>query len=407
MKQNVIEFFQNLPAEKSEQFNQAFELYRKSPTKNSGVERSLNAQGFSERTLENLLYDLQKMYGITDVEKVKVIDLPAKDDGLSEGYQKYLEVKANVLAIDSLHDLFKWSEKRQEEFNDMDELLGFAIEDNDSEILEDLISACQYLEIDTSEKENVKKLLEVRSNEKWDDLDRDTKILFRMLLDANDEDLKDYPRITELEDVEIQNLIETADNAGLIRVSDKIKAILTYNINVIDPVVVTDVTIPLREEFPFLNDKDCPNELKILVADKITAWKTYEVNHAKLLQIESGELVVPGEEQAEIAKAAVTAFAENQAIYDELNAYKETGKVLGVHPIFRTLQMQREVDAMDQAELIAYKGASAKYFSTNKKDLEKAETAKNDAKIEEITARVAVRKEMLALVNKKLGIPSK
>ncbi|MBX9886677.1 MAG: hypothetical protein K2Y30_01930 [Flavobacteriaceae bacterium] len=287
MKQTVIEFFQNLPTEKSEQFNQAFELYRKSPTKNSGVERSLNAQGFSERTLENLLYDLQKMYGITDVEKVKTAKLKVVTDDIS------------------------------------DDTLGTS---------DGFVEGVEGTRPDHS-------------------------------------------------------------HPGKIIVNDA--------------EVVTDAAVPLREEFPFLNDKECPNELKILVADKITAWKTYEENHSKLLQIESGELVVPGEEQAEIAKAAVTAFAENQAIYDELNAYKETGKVLGVHPIFRTLQMQREVDAMDQAELIAYKGASAKYFSTNKKDLAKAETAKNDAKIEEITARVAVRKEMLALVNKKLGIPSK
>lgn len=27
---------------------------------------------------------------------------------------------------------------------------------------------------------------------------------------------------------------------------------------------------PLREEWPFLAEKDCPNELKILAADKIT-----------------------------------------------------------------------------------------------------------------------------------------
>lgn len=275
MKQNVIEFFQNLPTEKSEQFNQAFELYRKSPNKNSGVERSLNAQGFSERTLENLLYDLQKMHGITDVEKVKGATLQVINDD-----------------------------------------------------------------------------------------------------DHNEHD----------------------DNAAK---KDLLK------INVIDPVVVTDGTLLLREEFSFLNDKDCPNELKILVADKITAWKVYEENHSKLLQIESGELVVSEVEQAKIAEAAVTAFAENQAIYDELNAYKETGKVLGVHPIFKTLQMQREVDEMTPDQLVKYKGSSAKYFSDNKDHLAKAEKEKDTEKIEKIKSRVADRELKLAMVNKKIGIPAK
>jgi hypothetical protein len=70
MKSNVIKFFQNLPKEKHEQFNKAFELYRQSEGKSPVIERAVNASGFSEHGLENLLYDLQKLHGITDVEKV-------------------------------------------------------------------------------------------------------------------------------------------------------------------------------------------------------------------------------------------------------------------------------------------------------------------------------------------------
>ena len=43
MKQKVIEFFQNLPKEKYEKFNDAFELYRKSEGKSLGMEKGINA----------------------------------------------------------------------------------------------------------------------------------------------------------------------------------------------------------------------------------------------------------------------------------------------------------------------------------------------------------------------------
>lgn len=281
MRQNVVEFFQNLPIEKSEQFNKAFELYRKSPNKNTGVERSLNVQGYSERTLENLLYDLQKLHGITDLEKVAV----AKSDVSSE--------ESEVITI----------------------------------------------------SEGV---------------------------------------VTDVENIVVVSEIVSEE-------SEKTE----------------DSSLSLREEFPFLNSADCPNELKILVADKITAWKIYNENHAKLLKIEAGELEVSVEEQTEIARLATEAFDENQKIYDELNTYKETGKVLGVHPLFKSLQMQREVEEMDQAELIAYKNSSAKYFSTNKTALAKAEANKDEEKIEEIKTRVAEREQKLAMVNKKLGVPTK
>ena len=109
-------------------------------------------------------------------------------------------------------------------------------------------------------------------------------------------------------------------------------------------------------------------------------------------------------EQTALAKKAVDCFAKNQLIHDELNAYKETGKVLGVHPIFKELQMQREVEEMSSEELIKYKGSSAKYFSDNKKTLKKAKDENNQEKVDEINARVAERGKKLGFVNKKLGI---
>ena len=292
MKQKVIKFFQDLPEDKYEQFNQAFELYRKSEGKNEALERNFNAMGFTDRSLENLLYELQKIHAITDAEKVKVIVM---------------------------------DEQLQEE----NETLKSENEDLQSE-KEDLESEKEDLE---AEKEELK---------------------------AENEELK-----AKLE-------LQTPES--------------------------------IRVEFPFLNNEDCPNELKILVADKITAWNKYVAAQNTIAAAHSGEAPLSEEELAVLADDAVKAFDDNQKIYDELNAYATTGLVLGAHPIFRKLQIAREVEEMTPEQLIKYKASSAKYFTDNKKALAKAQEANDEAKIAEIEARVADRSEKLFQVNKKLGV---
>lgn len=285
MKQKVLAFFQAMPAEPYEQFNEAFALYRNSPAKNPSAERSYNASGYSPHMLESLLYDLQKAFDITDTERYTKLELRSEKE---EGSQK-LEVRS------------------------------------DGEV----------------------------ENKKLEVSDRDIDVL----------------QLTEFQ---------------------------------------KDFS-PIREEFPFLNDKDCPNELKILVADKITVWKQYEAIQEQIVILNAKEELTAEEKESlsELAKDAVAAFEENQAIYEELNAYNETGKVLGKHPIFRKLQMEREVEEMSTEELVKYKGSSAKYFTDNKKTLAKAVADKDEAKIKEINDRVAEREVKLALVNKKLGIQTK
>lgn len=163
----------------------------------------------------------------------------------------------------------------------------------------------------------------------------------------------------------------------------------------------------VRVEFEFLGHKDCPNELKILVADKITAWNNYLNAHDQLQQLANGTLTVSKEEEVALTKEAVECYEENQRIYDELNAYKATGKVLGAHPIFKKLKVSREVDEMNMDALLNFRNSTAKYFTDNKKKLAKAEETNDEKRIKEVKARVLEREMKLDFVNKKLGIPSK
>lgn len=373
MKNTVIEFFQNLPVEKYEQFNQAFELYRKSEGKSFVVERAVNASGFSERALENLLYDLQKLHGITDVEKVSTIQVP-------------------VISLQSVEEIesAKWNLLDPEMANLFQTLLAIPLEDIKGWAGVTAISAS-----------DIDKLLEVSENADIVEVSNKLKLVIEYLkqpmfqqenkaLVLENEDLQD-----EKADLEDELEATTEEKENLKDELDKLKSLPKIDAK------------SIRVEFPFLNEKNCPDELKILVADKITAWNDYLTCHETLLKIESGELVTDDASKATIAKDAIANFDENQKIYDELIAYAETGKVLGKHPIFKRLQLTREVEEMTADELHKYKGSSAKYFSVNKADLAKAEKAKDTDKIELITTRVAEREQKLALVNKKLGINPK
>jgi FtsZ-binding cell division protein ZapB len=317
MKQNVIEFFQNLPVEKHEQFNEAFKLYRESPTKSEAVERMLNAGGYSERALENLLYDLQKMHEITDVEKVPiqvpVISLQNEDTAVNDIDVVDTDIKDNAYV------------KGLTELNE-----NLSLENQDLE----------------EEKEN----LEFEKEE----------------LEVENEALKD--------EIETLKLTPKIDNQSI------------------------------RVEFPFLNNADCPDEFKIIIADKITAWNRYIELQEQIADAHAGKTVVSDYDLAKLGEEAVNCFDENQKIYDELNCYQNTGKVLGVHPVFKRLQLTREVETMTNDELIKYKSSSAKYFSVNKTALAKAKKDKDEAKTLEIETRLAERHDKLFLVNKKLGV---
>jgi hypothetical protein len=315
MKKKVIEFFQNLPEQEHEQFNIAFELYRSSVGKNLGTERNLNSSGYSKRNLENLLYDLQKMHEITDLEKV-VTSSEVRGTNDEEGSK---DVTGDGTGV----------------------TLPLINPDDHNDLQEDI-------DVLNAEKED---------------------------LEDENEDLKD-------------------ENESLKSENETLKALKVAD------------AVSIREEFQFLKEADCPDELKILVADKITAWNIYvDAQRAISQAAELNDL--SNDELAALAKISVDAFDENQKIYEELNCYATFKRVLGIHPIFKKLQLSREVEIMTADELIAYKGSSAKYFSVNKTALAKAEKEKDTDKITEITNRVAERSEKLFLVNKKLGVTNK
>lgn len=257
-----------------EQYNKAFELYRQSVGKSSMLERNFNRTGYTIDSLRTLKYELQKMYGIKDVEIVV-----AKASG---------------------------------------------------------------------------------------------------------------PFVVSAEAVKGIEVVTEASNAEFIKeISD------TWETDAEERMV-------LRDEFPFLNAADCPDEFHILVGRKIAAFKRYQANHALLREAESGEVELSDAEKTELAKKIADDFNENRKLWDELNYYAAEGKILGKHILFREKAIAQEVNGMSNDQLLKFVNSSVKYSHDQKKALEKY--ADDEKKLGDIHKRIEDREYKLSLVKTKLGL---
>jgi len=156
--------------------------------------------------------------------------------------------------------------------------------------------------------------------------------------------------------------------------------------------------IKLRDEFPFLKEADCPAELKILVADMLTAYETYKAAHETLFTVQ-GE-----EELLDTVKEVVEKFIENREIWDELNYYKENKEVLGKHVIFKVKNLQEEIDAMPNAELVSELNNAKSNISKVKSKISKS---KGDPKQKEWSDNLQLLEIRKEKIEKRLGIVPK
>lgn len=170
-------------------------------------------------------------------------------------------------------------------------------------------------------------------------------------------------------------------------------------------IVTVDDSKPIRDEFPFLNDENCPEVLLIAVGKKISAYRKEKEINARILELETKSKSnaiseSESEELKALAEQAIHYFNENEKLYKELKHYGETGEILGEHELFIEFTYKKEVDAMSTKELIAYQNSSKKFFSLKNKELENADELKSL----EIQKAIDSRKIKLNMVNKKLGV---
>ncbi len=158
----------------------------------------------------------------------------------------------------------------------------------------------------------------------------------------------------------------------------------------------------LGGQFPFLREKDCPNELKILVNDAITAFHDYKNAHEELFAKLSGvtEPQLSNEQVYDIASQLLEDFELNQEIYAELEHYQKNKEILGEHNIFATLKLEREVAKMAPAKLASFVSGYNSAKSKAKKKVEEAKSAEEKA---EAQSKLDLLEQKKALVDKKLN----
>lgn len=141
-----------------------------------------------------------------------------------------------------------------------------------------------------------------------------------------------------------------------------------------------------REDWPFLSNPDCPMELKVLAADKITAWTNFSREHENLFSCLSPEACL------ETAKKCVFFYQQNRKIFSEFAHYKETGQVLGKHPVFGEVHRLQELRAAGPFELLrrqknlrsAISRLKGQVHTGNRPDLESSRTELLAAKEREL-----------------------
>lgn len=146
--------------------------------------------------------------------------------------------------------------------------------------------------------------------------------------------------------------------------------------------------LKIRDEYPFLNDPNCPDVFKVLVADKITAYKEYAAKHAQALEAaDQGEAE---DKLYELASSAVKDYQMNQDIKAELDFYRDSnGKVLGKHPALAGMKLQQEVNEMSEADLLQQRNNAIKAVNKYKSDEAKKHLYdQHSAKLEAITERL-------------------
>lgn len=358
MRSNVLQFFANLPASPEEQFNKAFELFRKSPGKNPSSERFLNTSGYTKVNLENLFYDLKNLHNISEAQ-----------------IRASIVVKKPVLVI-AFEDI---KNKTTEE------LVAFLLQENVE--LPEFNIPTDYNELKAYVKENNIEAASLKKEDLNTAIINDFEAtIVRIAID--------YLEPTPEDVVEEITITATTPEEVFIEAPSEVKE-----------------TIKLRDEFPFLNDPDCPEELFILVGKKFAHYDAYVKAHAALLMVveseenpEAQKVQMTPEQITALALTAVVNFELNQDIYKELEFYKENGKILGEHPIFLERKLKAGIDTMTIAEATKKMSNLDNYIRRSGKALENAKTEEEK---EKLTKKLQSWQTELILVKAKLGFSDK
>lgn len=389
LKTLILLFLQNLPEDRSQQYNKAFEFYKQLPNKSRQAEVNYN-RAMTDQSLKNLLYDLKKLANISDVE---LHSAPVEPE---MGQMKHDSSKLDVFK-QMLETLEKSAEEKLLELLLFVDGFGFVVIDSKEQLRDYFQDPIATL---LNFKESNPEFVIDEVDLKLENLVEYAKELivsvqFSPELSQLITDLQlvpESPSADQMTDSKNQFLEELSDSAKQLIVNSMGSAAET------EP--FSDYA-PLRTQFPFLNDADCPNIMYVVVGRRIAAFNAYGRLHAKLQSANAGEIQLSAEEKEQLTIDCEAAFTDNRKLWDELEHYGANKTILGKHVLFREDNIKKEVELMTNDDLFKFRASSSKYFHDQKKALEKF---KNDAdKIAVINQRIEDRTYKLALVNAKIG----
>tara|TARA_R110002050_G_scaffold69507_2_gene150340 strand:+ start:22952 stop:24106 length:1155 start_codon:yes stop_codon:yes gene_type:complete len=381
MRNKVLEFLKDGSGLPEERYNKAMELYRKSQGHSVPAVNYYNRAGFTGHNLKNICYDLKKLHGIkdgeianfgTDVKKIVVVGA-GSIAGTIEEVLKLMpdEVKAIVVFMANMPK-GDYPAETTEIFNPLREF----VEEHKSVFVD--ADGGNYT------GDDILKIL-YESTEGWEDKDK--------LVDALAEKLTNMV-ISKSGPGSAGSFKQDLDLAPPAKTPLQV---------LIDAPEDAKAGLKLIEEFPFLDDADCPDKLKILVQDKFTAWRNYQKAHAALLVVtqEGKDPVEMTEAQLfEMAKGAIENFQLNHAIYDELTYYKEHKNILGNHPIFADEVLKEKVAKLKDAAALKRRNNLRTYISRDTPKIAKAASEAAGRKLQE---KVQGWTQELNLLNERLG----
>lgn len=366
MKQEVMNLLINPPRTPEELFNKAFEFYRGSAGKNPQSERFLNAAGYTVANLQNLLYDLKQLQGITDAAVRMAKATPVKAE-----FELTLENIANT----EMADIIEFLKRNAVELPKIPEF---------SKGVPGNLERKNFVEANNIEVSgNTNKLMDAAIKEF---IDAEIMDLARVFVTPLEEEVK----AAKEEEIAIEVTATTKEEVFTTAPDDVKEA------------------VKLRDEFPFLDEVDCPEELYILVGKKMAHYHAYAKAHKALMVIvlEENEertavLQMTDKEIFALALSAVENFTVNQDIYAELAFYQVNKTILGIHPIFAERKAKSTVDLMSIPDATTRMNNLENYIRRETKKLGAKKTT--DLEKEKINKKLAAWEFELALIKAKLG----
>lgn len=150
--------------------------------------------------------------------------------------------------------------------------------------------------------------------------------------------------------------------------------------------------IRFREKYPFLNSPDCPDVLKILVADLFTSYDNYKAAHARL------QVLADDEAAAALAdcEKVVSEYLKNREIWDELEYYRENGAILGKAAKFREMEAAEDYTELSEIDLMKKLQSANVNESKHRKAVNAAkEKGETNERAEEALARWTATKKAI------------